>query len=406
MEILSILFITFFIVIYSEIKDNPIFIAEGGYPIVLSTTSDDYYYVINEHKGLKIKKESGIVVETNETIRIELNKLYLVDNLNHNNYIIYESNVSNGSLINVINLINYNPFSISNIGLINSPNIEGVQNKGVFVQDDDFAIYGFYNEQLFLSIKSEQTHSSIQIEQINDKLSCKFIVDNIFVCAIAIDNRVELFCLKYQNKEPLTRLENTFFIDDLIEFSIIALYDTTNANVKIICYIKEISFMRCQFLRIEITDGEQIEFNFLGDENIKFDHPLDDFSENNCYFLEFNSEYLFCSAILEVIYCFRINKDSYDTIRYSKIESSGQNSHLTIKSNNDFITLFYMNNYENGVNCYEYYIYLPKCQNKNYTILNSINWNKSENEMAKLSDLFIVKTNNYYFRLIYPSYEY
>ena len=44
---------------------------------------------------------------------------------------------------------------------------------------------------------------------------------------------------------------------------------------------------------------------------------------------------------------------------------SGDNSFLTIKSFDDYTTFFFMNG-ENSV--YEYYIYLPKCENKNYEI--------------------------------------
>ena len=400
MEKLGILFITFFITIYSQIKNNPIFLDEGGYPLVLSAEDNDYYYVITRNKGLKIEKESGKIVETNDTIHIESKNIYIVDNSNHNNYILDESNECS--------LINYNPFSTSKMNHFSSLDIEGVENInkiGTLVQDDDFIIYGFYDDQLFFSSKSQQSHSSISIDQINDKLSCKFIAGEIFVCAIAIDNRVDLFCLKYENKDSLTRLENSFSINEVMDSSKIALYDTTNIQVKIICFIKIQSDIICRFLHIETEDGEHIEFNFIGEESSNFSPP-DDFSESNCYFSEFNSEYLFYCSTLDAIYCWRINKDSYGIIRYFKIESFGQNSHLTIKSNNDFITLFYMNNNENGVHVYEYYMYLPICQNRNYTILNSINWNKSENDMEKLSDLFIVKTNNYFFSLINPPYEY
>ena len=45
---------------------------------------------------------------------------------------------------------------------------------------------------------------------------------------------------------------------------------------------------------------------------------------------------------------------------------------------------------------YEYYIYIPTCENKNYEILNSLNENKSPVEKERLNHLFTVKTNNYY----------
>ena len=74
---------------------------------------------------------------------------------------------------------------------------------------------------------------------------------------------------------------------------------------------------------------------------------------------------------------------------------TGDNSFLTIKSFDDYTTFFFMNG-ENSV--YEYYIYLPKCENKNYEILNSVNDNNTE-DLGKISDLFNIKTNKYYFEI-------
>ena len=76
----------------------------------------------------------------------------------------------------------------------------------------------------------------------------------------------------------------------------------------------------------------------------------------------------------------------------------GDNSFLTIKSNNNYIALFYMNNKEgleeNTV--YEYYIYLPTCTDANFTLINSMNEGKEEKDFVKLSNLFPIKTNNYF----------
>ena len=53
-----------------------------------------------------------------------------------------------------------------------------------------------------------------------------------------------------------------------------------------------------------------------------------------------------------------------------------------------------MNN-NNKKNVYEYYIYIPTCQNKNY----DINKDKDETELGKISNLFPIKTNKYYFEI-------
>ena len=65
-----------------------------------------------------------------------------------------------------------------------------------------------------------------------------------------------------------------------------------------------------------------------------------------------------------------------------------------------------MNKNNNESSVYEYYIYLPKCEDKKYALLNSLNENKPEERWEKLSNLFYVKTNKYYFQLIDKDNEY
>ena len=60
-----------------------------------------------------------------------------------------------------------------------------------------------------------------------------------------------------------------------------------------------------------------------------------------------------------------------------------------------------MNFYKEDNKTYEYYIYLPECNNMEYTILSrSLNEDKSDKDKERLSKLFIVKTNKYYFEII------
>ena len=58
-----------------------------------------------------------------------------------------------------------------------------------------------------------------------------------------------------------------------------------------------------------------------------------------------------------------------------------------------------MNHINNENSVYEYYIYLPKCQSKEYTLFNNLNKTKPEEELEKLSNLFTVKTNKYFFEI-------
>ena len=58
-----------------------------------------------------------------------------------------------------------------------------------------------------------------------------------------------------------------------------------------------------------------------------------------------------------------------------------------------------MNNFNDKNQIYEYYIYIPECQNREYVILDSLNEKKSEEEFEKLENLINIKTNSYYFEL-------
>ena len=213
--------------------------------------------------------------------------------------------------------------------------------------------------------------------------------------------------LKYNNENAFTQ---NYILDVEISLSDkyaseITLYNTPNNFIKIMCL--KISYnIECIFVLINtkvIKKGNGI--NFKEDRNIIFPTPKI-FSENNCYVSEFNYEFLFCCALEDSIFCYTIDNVTLNLIGQFRLNIPGDNSHLTIKNNYHFITLFFMNYYENKANIFEYYIYLPICQNKKYVILNNLNWNKSENDKERLDNLFKVETNNYYFKLINPPDDY
>ena len=404
MEILYLLFISFFIKVYSQIKKNPINLADGGYPFVLTTEdNDNYYYILTEIKDVKIEKKSSNFIDSSGDVLISPNSIYATDSSN-NNYIVNE--------LNECFMIRYDNFISSEMIEFNSLNFENpeeVKKIGSIKHnnEEDFIIYGYYEEHLFFSSKSQSSYLITDIMNgINDRTSCKLIMGDYFICAMNINNETFIHFLHYNIKEeePESNFLNSF---KQIEFSYsdgVAFYDTPQGNIKLLC-LKQKESINCSFYEINnYQENGNYEFELLNEINVDIDWS-NGFSENNCYFSEFNSEFLFCCATNELI-CFRIDKNNYQLIKYYKLATEGENSHLTIKSNKEFITLFYMNTKDDNVQTLLYYIYLPTCENKNYTILNSINWNKSENEMERLSNLFKVETNINYFRIINKPNDY
>ena len=172
------LFIVLFIRTHTniQIKENPIFLVKSKEPFVLSTT-DNYYYVITKAMSLKIDKESGNI--ENKTINSfsAFNYIYIFDNSN-NNYMKYSDDYFE---------IKYNPFiSFENIKfapkLIDSD--KSVKIIGCIPRDNEFIIYGYINNYLLFSSQSRGNFVNQMIYNINDKLSCKFIDDDIYICAM------------------------------------------------------------------------------------------------------------------------------------------------------------------------------------------------------------------------------
>ena len=384
------------------IKENPIFLTNNSYPFVLSTL-DDYFYVITKGKDFKIDKISGDIYNISENILDSQNYIYIFDNSN-NNYIFYSNKYYE---------IIYNPFISYKEIIISSKPQDGngnggnnMHNVGSIAKDNDFIIYGYDNNNLFFSSKSREFRAQQHITNINEKLSCKFAGGEIYVCFMIINNNLNIRCLTYQifqnsNQDSLTLDDNTqsWAYNSISSFGIFDI-DKNKINTKLFCRKKIDQYtINCKFWQV-YWENERCKSNTLGNGDMILS-TSGDFTEKNCYFSQFNSEYLFCCGIMDLIKCYKFNISDYRLIKEFDISIPGDNSYLTIKSNNHYATLFFMNIYNNKNSVYEYYIYLPTCQNKDYTIfvLNNTNESKLEEEATKLINLFDVKTNKYYFEI-------
>jgi hypothetical protein len=65
-----------------------------------------------------------------------------------------------------------------------------------------------------------------------------------------------------------------------------------------------------------------------------------------------------------------------------------------------------MNKFMGNYKVYEYYIYLPNCEHREYTLFHSLNEDRTEDNREKLSNLFTVETNKYFFELKETPEEY
>ena len=295
--------------------------------------------------------------------------------------------------------------------ILKSTNSLEMTKVGSMAQNNDFIIYGYYNNCLFFSSKSHDYIFSKKLENnLDGNLSCKFIEGENFICAMILNSSLTMLCLNYHinvsGSSYFDSYENVYskYYNNILG---VCLYDTEMNNIKLLC-TKFKGFIQCRFIEIKF-ENSQSNFKFFGSNSLYFYTSIN-FSEKVFSLSLFNSEYLLCCAMTDFIKCYRINSSTYELIKGFQISKSGLNSCLTIKTNiinNDiYATFFFMNKKNNQNSIYEYYIYLPSCQNMNYSILNSLNENKSEDDFEKLVNLFQVKSNKCYFELKNPPEEF
>ena len=384
-----LLIISLLIQTNSQIKNNPIFLVNKSSPFVVSS-NDSYYYVLTEGKNLKINKEYGNIENITYFTQTSSKYFYVKDN-KYNNYKYFQNKYYK---INYNQFISYEKINGFSQIMCDSKVISAV---GGIAKNNELINYGFYNNCLIFSSYSRYHQANTTIEGIDDKLSCKLIEDEYYICVMIINQHLNIYCLNYHiyldgsNYDPLTSYK---LIESSNNIQSFGLYDTGESHVKLLCDVEN-QMVHCKFFKI--IDFKSIELS--GDDNIIFE-ATDYFNENNCSLSQFNNEYLFCCAFINYIKCYRINSDTHHIIKYFHLYTkNGYNSYLTIISNDNYSTFFFMNHYYNEISVFEYYIYLPICHDKQYFLLNSLNENKSEENWEKLRNLFTIKTNKYYFEI-------
>lgn len=188
MEKLYFLFLLIFVQINSQIKENPILLIDGKNPFVLSTNdNDDYYYVMTHKKYLKINKDTGMLESVMDSILNESEYyFYISDNL-YKNYLFHSERYFEIIFNNSISFISLQEISFHSLKVNDQSKMIKV---GGIVKNDDLIIYGFSNLRgdIFFASKSRENYASIYRDNLNDKLSCKFIEEESFICAMNFDS--------------------------------------------------------------------------------------------------------------------------------------------------------------------------------------------------------------------------
>ena len=63
---------------------------------------------------------------------------------------------------------------------------------GGIAKENELIIYGYDNNYLLFLKQSQEYIVQLKIDNINDKLSCKFISDEIYICAMIINSKINI----------------------------------------------------------------------------------------------------------------------------------------------------------------------------------------------------------------------
>ena len=407
MEKLYCLIILFFFVNNYEIINNPYFIGSGEHPFLLSTESVDDNYVISSQKSFKLKKENGKIDDS-----VEINEFFYSSNFIHvvgksfKNFIIDKERQT-------IFLIDYE-HSITFVekseysNLFESPNNEiiGSITRVKDINEDEisgtnFIVYGKSDKKLFFYTDDGKFYFSKALDNISDKLSCKFVEGNFFICLIFIDDMIDFHYIKFNKDSTEEHLKIIYSepFETGISYFDLALYDTSERNLKFLCAKLE-DRVHCIFFKVRYNSENKNEY--FKDKSLSFDTNY--FSQKNCDFTEFNSEYLFCCGDIDHIKCFRIDKKKYNHTEFH-IPSEGENTYLNIQSSEDKIIFYYMNKNQEENNIYQYYIYKPNCSDINLIMSDKLTREGITEDYININDLFNIKTNTSFLTIENPNNE-
>ena len=363
MKYFSILLLFFFVQtqINEQIKENPILLIKSLYPFVLSTTDENFYYVITKGYSMKVDKESGDIYNISENFLNNSNYIHIFDH-SYNNYIYYSDvyyeiiynpfisfnrtivysalQQNDDTIKDLLNFRNRNLqhlyykdkkkdlmeiFKFAKSAIIESRSqsikrflqqsknqlprqeIEAINNNnnelcwknvGSIAKGKEFIIYSYRQNFLVFTSKSREYTVEVRINGIDNKVSCKLINDDYYICAMIIDSKLNIYCLKYTIvpndtlKDSLEAIINSKLGDynyySNVDISDFGFYDTSEENHKLLCG-KTFQDINCKFLMIDLgTVQNSYDLDFYGD-TLYFTTSYN-FTEKNCYFSVFNNK--------------------------------------------------------------------------------------------------------------------
>ena len=194
----------------------------------------------------------------------------------------------------------------------------------------------------------------LNIGNIGDIISCKFIRGSRYVCAYFQNNKIYVSIIYrkiiYENYRNSYRLEifSTKVIDDSKDYDILILYDTDEQFYKILCYSnKKNNKPKCNAIYCEIWHHFSWYNNYVDGELKKLileeNYSVSLSKIHNCYLNEFINEFLLCCGNDNIINCQRKDINNFNSIDHFSIGLYGEITNIILENKIDHLIISYKN---------------------------------------------------------------
>ena len=368
-EILLIIISLYLLILANnkEIKNNPIKTNIENNPL-------DFYISFNSYTaktfGLGGPEGRDItIIEEKNQIKFDgyyyhySSNIFRINGTNENNEYLFADNKV------------YSIRKDSNSDIISASIYKSIKNNykyiGYLKQNNEIILYGINNNNIiFYNVEQESETEYVFNSEINT-LSCKYLYNSKIICAFSQNNNLNVKILGWGPTYKSFNIDNIYH-EKVILYNTYTYTENIHNQYIILCASDKIKYdVSCKIIKCDTPPNQSeikidiknldCETNFLK-------------NEDNCYMIEFLSEFLLCCGTQDKIECQRRNI-IFEKIEEFQINLSGNIYNLTmVNYNNNYVTLSYLNETSNDICVYEYYIYPPECQNisANITPFNEI----------------------------------
>ena len=214
------------------------------------------------------------------------------------------------------------------------------------IQKNEIIIYGKKENYIYFRYIKEDNPYLLEVGNIKDIISCKYIKEGIYICAYFILNliKVDIIAHNYieNGMKGFSKLK-AISLDNFIDFDNLVLYETKKEYYKILCASKkETNEIKCTGIYSQAHHDIEKDLYLNA---IELQNTLDvSLSQSHqCYLSGFNSEFLLCCENNDKINCFRNNITNFELINKFVINLSGPINNILITNKTDHVIISYKN---------------------------------------------------------------